>query len=143
MPLTVYKKVRSPYFFHAMATGRFDEAPSRSWNYIVVLEIPDYARVHWRAVMYGKWFITRAKRVKDPSPGAKCRASTAKVLRIETLEGTALQNEVGISDHDRSFCYVPGETIQPRKPFSNKQSGCCASGIHFFFDRNDAVSYYL
>jgi hypothetical protein len=39
------------------------------------------------------------------------------------------------------FTYKTGETVRPEKPFSDDWTDECASGIHFFITREEAVDY--
>jgi hypothetical protein len=50
-----------------------------------------------------------AKRLS--ATGRKCRANKAVVISITTLEGDPAGNEVR-SDHDKSFAYRVGETVE-------------------------------
>ena len=61
--------------------------------------------------------------------GRKCRAEFAIVI-----EGD------GFSNHDKTFAYKKGETVRPKKPFTESQEEC-ASGIHFFLSREEAEDY--
>lgn len=45
-----------------------------------------------------------------------------------------------ISSWDENFLYVEGQKVKPRNGFSRDQEQC-DSGIHFFFNLCDAVSY--
>lgn len=95
------------------------------WNWhicIIVLEIP--------AMAHGQ-----------QSRSDKCRASCAKVLRFETINGEKLRNHTRVfSDYDFDFTYKIGETVRPTEPY-DKDLRECSSGIHFFFSRSRAARY--
>ena len=76
--------------------------------------------------------------------GKKCRCDRAKVLRFETLGGERIRNPekyTFISMHDADFNYIVGETVTPEFTFNTDRWKECASGIHFFMNREDAVLY--
>jgi uncharacterized protein YjbI with pentapeptide repeats len=69
-----------------------------------------------------------------------CRASKAKVLEVENLCGDKLSDDTEIvSDFDPGFTYKVGDIIEPDRPFDNNRWHGCASGIHFFIDKRDAI----
>lgn len=69
-----------------------------------------------------------------------CRASKAKVLEVENLCGDKLSDDTEIvSDFDPGFTYKAGDIIEPDRPFDNNRWHGCASGIHFFIDKRDAI----
>lgn len=69
-----------------------------------------------------------------------CRASKAKVLEVENLCGDKLSDDIEIvSDFDPEFTYKVGDIIEPDRPFDNNRWHGCASGIHFFIDKRDAI----
>ena len=79
---------------------------------------------------------------RSNASGRKCRCSYAKVLEIQHLDGTLIDHsECVFSDHDRSFFYEVGKTVYPTKPFCDDRWDECASGIHFFITREEAVDY--
>lgn len=74
--------------------------------------------------------------------GRKCRCDKAIVLEIQDLEGDRLPNDtIAMSYHDNSFGYIVGRTVTPEKPFNENRFDECASGIHFFVNREEAVRY--
>lgn len=89
-------------------------------NYIVKLLIPE-----------------TAKRVCADS--FKCRASEAKVLEIQTLDGKKADVNTVYSFYDHYFEYRVGEIVQVDDFDERKKT--CSTGIHFFIDRNHAVNY--
>ena len=95
----------------------------KAGGYIIVLEIAEDAK-------------------RSSATSRKCRASKAKVLRIENIDGTtAIINGVA-SDFDESFIYTVGETISVND-FDEDRWCECAPGIHHFITRQEAVSYTL
>lgn len=72
--------------------------------------------------------------------GKKCRCDKAKVLSI-----TGLKNEeeykIAYSMYDTSFEYRVGEYVEPKFHFCPDRFNECASGIHFFIDKQDAINY--
>ena len=90
---------------------------------IVVLQIP-----------------AKAKRSQDVDDGFKCRASEAKVLHIESLNGKKLTAKTARSGYDDTFLYTVDQTVKPKYAFDTT-GYACASGIHFFMTREQAVQY--
>ena len=69
----------------------------------------------------------------------KCRTNIAKVIRITNLGETDILKEAQ-SWFDSSFIYYAGETIIC-DDFKLNNSIECASGIHFFLDKESALNY--
>lgn len=70
----------------------------------------------------------------------KCRASKAKVLEVEDLDGNKLSDDIEIvSDFDPGFTYKVGDIIEPDIQFDNNRWNECSHGIHFFIDKRDAI----
>lgn len=78
-----------------------------------------------------------AKRLS--ATGRKCRANKAVVISIATLEGDPAGNEVR-SDHDKSFAYRVGETVEVQN-FDENRWNECAPGIHHYITREEAVRH--
>ena len=78
-----------------------------------------------------------AKRLS--ATGRKCRASKAVVVSITELDGTPAGNEVR-SDHDKSFAYRVGETVEVQN-FDENRWNECAPGIHHYITREEAVRH--
>ena len=73
--------------------------------------------------------------------GRKCRCSEAKVLDIQNLDGTSVDDAtVAYSTHDSNFAYRVGETVRVDN-FDEDRRNECAPGIHFFITRQEAVEY--
>ena len=77
---------------------------------------------------------------RSSSTGKKCRCSKAKVLDIQNLDGTKADIDEVQSWHDPSFKYRIGEIVEVFN-FDERYWKECASGIHFFIKRDDAVIY--
>lgn len=72
----------------------------------------------------------------------KCRCDKAVVLEIQTIDGNPLDDNIAAySIYDPSFKYVKGETVVPKEPFCEDRFEECASGIHFYINRTEAVNY--
>lgn len=75
---------------------------------------------------------------RSSATSRKCRASKAVVISIETKTGT--QVDEAKSQHDSSFVYRVGETLEV-SDFDNDRWNECSSGIHFFITRKEAEIY--
>lgn len=73
--------------------------------------------------------------------GRKCRASEAKVLAIQDMKGNDRPDIIAQSMFDFNTFYKVGETVKTRTPFCENRFEECASGIHFFTSRQEAVEY--
>ena len=69
----------------------------------------------------------------------KCRASKVKVLSIENVGGTETYDEA-VSIHSNNFIYRVGQIIEV-KDFDEDRWKECATGIHFFITRDEAITY--
>lgn len=79
---------------------------------------------------------------RSNATGRKCRASKARVMSIETIDGDRIDGDVRVfSYHDEDFAYSNGITVEPTEPFDENRWEECASGIHFFITREEAVAY--
>ena len=76
---------------------------------------------------------------RSSATGRKCRANKAVVISITTLEGDPAGNEVR-SDHDKSFAYRVGETVEVQN-FDENRWRECAPGIHHYITREEAVRH--
>lgn len=73
--------------------------------------------------------------------GRKCRASTARVLDLQDKQGNSLPSDTtAYSGHDTDFTYKKGETVHV-EDFDTNRWNECATGIHFFITRIEAVEY--
>lgn len=79
---------------------------------------------------------------RSSATGRKCRCDKAKVLSVTTLDGVAVKLDAGTvrSSYDTRFEYKVGEIITEPN-FCEDRWEECASGIHFFINRQEAVGY--
>lgn len=78
---------------------------------------------------------------RSNSSGRKCRASKARVMALQDIEGHNLpQGAKAYSTHDPTFVYKVGETVEARH-FNTNRWVECTTGIHFFITRTEAVNY--
>lgn len=106
-PLVVYK-------------GAYAQVDNKRTPVLVVLQLPKGAKVN-----------------TDPSNqgGNKNRASRAKVLSIESLDGLQ-RYEVATSSHDGRFKYKVGRVAKPDRFALSHHT--CSGGIHFYLRRREA-----
>ena len=79
---------------------------------------------------------------RSSATAKKCRCSKALVLSIENMDGSDSGLQEVESHFDPCFIYRVGE-IAEVPDFDDNRWNECASGIHFFMDRQDAVEYEL
>ena len=72
----------------------------------------------------------------------KCRASKAKVLDIQDLDGNSMGACSAYSYYDEDFTYKIGEVVEV-SDFDPDRWKECSAGIHFFITRQEAVDYNL
>lgn len=78
---------------------------------------------------------------RSNATGRKCRSSTARVLDLQDKQGNSLPPDTtAYSGHDTDFTYQKGETIHV-EDFDTNRWNECATGIHFFITRIEAVEY--
>ena len=77
---------------------------------------------------------------RSSATGRKCRCDKAKVLEIQTLDGKKLKEKTAYSDRDSDFVYEVGK-VGEEPTFNEDRFEECASGIHFFINRQEAVEY--
>ena len=70
----------------------------------------------------------------------KCRASKAKIISIENVDGTPCDQNFVSSDYDASFIYRIGEVVKVTT-FDKDRWNECAPGIHFFLSKELAKQY--
>ena len=90
-------------------------------GYIVELEIPE-----------------DAKRLSATT--RKCRCNKAKVLRILNTDRTVADITEVKSNYDNDFIYKVGEVVSVDN-FDEDRWNECSTGIHFFINFQEAVSY--
>jgi hypothetical protein len=76
---------------------------------------------------------------RSSATSRKCRASKAVVVSITDYDGNPCGNQVR-SDHDRSFIYTVGETVEV-KDFDENRWNECSTGIHHYITRIEAVKH--
>jgi len=80
--------------------------------------------------------------LRSSGTSRKCRASKAIVLEFQDYEGHHLDdNPPVVSMYNHAFGYRVGYPVQPVYPFDEDRWNNCASGIHFFMSRQEAVEY--
>ena len=78
---------------------------------------------------------------RSNSTGRKCRASKARILDLQNMQGDSLPPDTTAhSRYDSSFHYRKGETVTV-EDFDPDRWNECAPGIHFFITRIEAVEY--
>ena len=78
---------------------------------------------------------------RSNATGRKCRASTARVLDLQDKQGNSLPPDTtAYSSFDPDFTYKKGETVHV-EDFDTNRWDECATGIHFFITRIEAVEY--
>lgn len=92
-------------------------------NYIVVLNIPEDA-------------------LRSSATSKKCRASKAKVIRIENIDRSIADIKSVSSKYDHNFVYRVGKIVEV-KNFNTNRWNECAPGIHHFMNRKEAVDYLV
>ena len=70
----------------------------------------------------------------------KCRASKAKIISIENVDGTPCDQNFVSSDYDASFIYRIGEVVEVTN-FDEDRWNECAPGVHFFLSKELAKQY--
>lgn len=105
---------------------QLDDRPTSNDEILVKLLIPEDAK-------------------RSSATSHKCRCDKAKVLGFYTITGDEIK-DLGPDDHvvsifDESFEYHVGETVTPVCDFDDNRWEECASGIHFFVDRESAIRY--
>ena len=79
-------------------------------------------------------------------PDVKCRASKAKVLSIRSVERSKKTHRTvafkeASSMFNDSFAYRVGEVVRPAHRFCDSLLEECASGIHHFMTKREAIDY--
>lgn len=78
---------------------------------------------------------------RSNATGRKCRASIARVLDLQDMQGNSLPPDTtAYSSYDTDFTYQKGETVHV-EDFDTDRWKECAPGIHFFITRIEAVEY--
>ena len=119
----IYNEQTSFFALQCPESGQFEawkKAINGKENVIVHLLIPSTAK-------------------RSSATSRKCRVSEAQVLDIKSLDGNEEYNEAK-SKHDSSFIYRVGETVKVDN-FDDDRWNECATGIHCFITRQEAVNY--
>lgn len=77
---------------------------------------------------------------RSSATGRKCRCSKARVLEIQNMDGSKAEVCSVSSRWDRNFVYTVGAVVEV-PDFDKNRWNECAAGIHFFINRQEAVSY--
>ena len=77
---------------------------------------------------------------RSSAAGRKCRCDKAVVLAIENIDGADSGLSSVASGYDPKFLYTVNETVTV-SDFCENRFLECASGIHFFINRKEAVDY--
>lgn len=78
---------------------------------------------------------------RSNATGRKCRASKARVLDLQDMQGNSLPPDTtAYSSYDADFTYKKGETVHV-EDFDTNRWNECAPGIHFFITRIEAAEY--
>ena len=78
---------------------------------------------------------------RSNATGRKCRASKARVLDLQDKQGNSLPPDTtAYSSYDPDFTYQKGKTVHVEN-FDTNRWDECATGIHFFITRIEAVEY--
>lgn len=80
-----------------------------------------------------------ADALRSSATSRKCRASKARVISITDTAGAPAGEQVA-SDHDPGFVYTVGQTLTVQD-FDTDRWNECASGIHHFITRAEAVMH--
>lgn len=83
-----------------------------------------------------------ADALRSSATTRKCRASRAVVMEITSLSGK-IEYTSGFSAYYQGFRYRVGESVEPQEKFEEERWQECASGIHFFMTRDEAVQYHI
>ena len=134
--------LKGAYLENAYLGGADFEGADFSKYQISTLQIvPEYgAFIGWKKIedhLIKLQIPASAKRLNAFS-SRKCRASTAKVLSIETINGTKVNSVKG--GYKPNFEYKVGEYVLPDS-FDNRYWVECTHGIHFFITREEALNY--
>lgn len=117
-------------------TGSFI-AWKKAGEYIVKLEIPDDEE----RLSAGEYIVKLeipADAERSSATTKKCRASMARVLEIQNVDGT--NADITMARSCWRKVYKPGEMVYPDK-WDNNRWNECSHGIHFFMTRDEAVEW--
>ena len=131
------------YLYKAnLSEANLSEADLNGANLFVPMACPDAgAFIGWKKArgQIVKLEITEdAKR--SSATWRKCRCSKARVLEIQNMDGSKAEVCSVSSNRDRNFVYTVGAVVEVHD-FDKNRWNECAAGIHFFVNRQEAVSY--
>lgn len=81
--------------------------------------------------------------LQGENPFQKCRTNAAQVIKMQFKNGHEIdETKYRVrSEHDYSFFYNKHKVVTPYRPFCYDKTRICASGIHYFQVRKQAVTY--
>lgn len=134
--------LRGAYVWHAATDGMKTDAETIiDWP----MECPETGSfIGWKKVGWKKSgeYIVKLEIPADAKRSSattnKCRASMAKVLEIQNIDGT--NADVTEIMTDRCWFYKVGEMVYPDSWDDNRWNEC-SHGIHFFMTREKAVAW--
>lgn len=134
--------LRGAYMWHAATDGMKTDAETKiDWP----MECPETGSfIGWKKVGWKKSgeYIVKLEIPEDALRSSattnKCRASRAKVLEIQNIDGT--NADVTAIMTDRCWIYKVGEMVYPDSWDDNRFNEC-SHGIHFFMARDEAVTW--
>ena len=110
------------------------------------MNLPDGEFIAWKKV--NEEYIIKLKILEDSkrsrATSDKCRCDKALVLEIQNLDGSKSDltevNNIGATLFSPPCLYKVGEIVEADSWDENRFNEC-SHGIHFFLDRENAVSY--
>lgn len=110
--------------------------------------ISDYTKHKLKGSTHMEPVIVELRIPKDAKRSSatsrKCRASKAEVLSITSIDGKKRYKKAMAGWHcSGEFVYEVGKTVVPSNGFEENRWIECASGIHHFITRDEAVAYEL
>ena len=118
------------------------DAKSNEKTAMFALACPEYGEfIGWKkanGLIVKLLILADAKR--SSATTRKCRCSKAKVLSIQTIGGDDAEQPYVASDHDKSFFYRVGETVEVAD-FDENRWNECSTGIHFFITLCEAEQW--
>ena len=132
-----------------LANSIIDKA-KMSWTFIPIACPDTGAFIGWKKCLTRDGYERIVKLLipedakRSSASGRKCRCDKAIVLEIQDLDGNTVDENVhSVFQHHMvsTIWYSVGETVEPELPFDENRFNECASGIHFFINRQEAVEY--
>lgn len=101
--------------------------------------------IGWKQAQYGENYYTVKLEIPEDAlrssgTSRKCRCSKAKVLAIQNFDGTDADVPCVYSKYCENFKYEVGKVVEEPN-FTKDRWIDCASGIHFFMTRQEAIDY--